>query len=193
VRQYGTAHARHHMILCNGHVPTGGLMHDGNPLLDFNEFPLRIMETPDKPKEAVLKLGFSDGLYGRSKGGKTVNGWSCHHLPYLVEFDNYGVSRHPGEANTTGSFNWVWGYDEITWLAHQDRDDRAKWLRYAWKWVRDADPDAYVEMPGSRVARSPDSRWYFANNPGPAVPGGYGDEDAIRAVWNDFALSAARN
>jgi hypothetical protein len=46
-------------------------------------------------------------------------------------------------------------------------------------------------MPGSRTATSPDTRWYFANNPSPAVPTGLGDEEAIRAVWmGDTAKSA---
>ena len=63
--------------------------------------------------------GFSDGIYGRSKGGMTPSGWSCEHLPYLVEIDNWGASRHPGQAKQGGI--WVWGYDEITWFAHQSR------------------------------------------------------------------------
>jgi pimeloyl-ACP methyl ester carboxylesterase len=183
VRQYAAKHARRHMVLCNGHVPSGGLMRNGKPLLDFNAFPLRIMETPEKPKEAILKVGFSDGLYGRSKGGQTFSGWTCEHLPYLVEFDNYGVSRHPGEPNAKGEFNWVWGYDEITWFAHQRKEYRSNWLRYAWDWVRKTDTNAFLEMPGSRTAQSPDTRWYFANNPNSAVPTGLGDEEAIRNVW----------
>lgn len=183
VRAYAAQHARRHMVLCDGHVPTGGLMHDGNPLLDFNGFPLRIRETPDKPEEAILQLGFSDGLYNRSKGGRTFSGWTCEHLPYFVEFDNYGVSRHPGEPNTRGEFNWVWGYDEITWFAHQNQTYRSNWLQYAWSWVRHTDTNGWLEMPGSRTARSPDTTWYFANNPSPAVPTGSGDEAAIRAVW----------
>jgi hypothetical protein len=183
VRHYAASHARRHMVLCNGHVPSGGLMRNGNPLLDFHAFPLRIMETPEKPTEAILKLGFSDGLYLHSEGGLTFSGWKCDHLPYLVEFDNYGVSRHPGLPNTKGNFNWVWGYDEITWFMHQSREYRAQWLHYAWDWVRTTDPNGYLEMPGSRTATSPDSRWYFANNPSPAVPTGLGDEDIIRAIW----------
>ena len=183
VREHAAKNARRHMVLLNGHVPTGGLQRNGNPLLDFNAFPLRVMETPDKPKEAILKLGFSDGIYNKSKGGVTFSGWKCDHLPYLVELDNYGVSQHPGEPNTKGNFNWVWGYDEITWFAHQTKEYRAHWLQYAWDWVRRTDPNGYLEMPGSRTARSPDTQWYFANNPSPAVPTGLGDEDAIRAVW----------
>jgi hypothetical protein len=192
VRQHGAKQARRHMVLCNGHVPSGGLMRNGRPLLDFHAFPLRIMEVPDKPQEAILKLGFSDGLYGRSKGGQTFSDWTCEHLPYLVELDNYGVSRHPGKPSETGEFNWVWGYDEITWFAHQPKAYRASWLQYAWDWVRKTDTNAFLEMPGSRTAVSPDTRWYFANNPGPAVPNGLGDEDAIRAVWAGDAVNNHR-
>jgi hypothetical protein len=183
VRDYAARHARRHMVLLNGHVPSGGLMRNGQPLLDFNAFPLRIKEVPDKPQEAILQLGFSDGIYNRSKGGRTVSGWTCEYLPYLVELDNYGVSRHPGEPNEKGNFVWVWGYDEITWFAHQSKEYRAHWLQYAWKWLRDTDPNAHLEMPGGRTASSPDLHWYFANNASAAVPTGLGDEDAIRAVW----------
>ncbi|HWY74292.1 MAG TPA: hypothetical protein VN281_01680 [Verrucomicrobiae bacterium] len=192
VRKHAAAHARRHMIICNGHVPSGGLMHDGKPLLDFHAFPLRIMEVADKPHEAILKVGHSDGIYNRSKGGQTFSGWTCDHLPYLVEFDNYGVSRYPGEPNTEGKSIWVWGYDEITWFAHQTKDYRGNWLRYAWDWVRTNDLNGHLEMPGSRTATSPDTRWYFANNPGPQVPNGLGDEEAIRDIWlNDSAASGA--
>jgi hypothetical protein len=183
VRDYAAKHARRHMVLCNAHVPSGGLMHEGRPLLDFHAFPLRIMEVPEKPREAVLKVGFSDGIYGRSKGGVTWSGWACEHLPYLVELDNYGVSRHPGEANTDRGSIWVWGYDEITWFAHQDKEYRAKWLRYAWDWVGKTDANGHLEMPGSRTATSAETRWYYANNPSAAVPGGLGDEEAIGGIW----------
>ena len=63
------------------------------------------------------------------------------------------------------------------------REYRAKWLQYAWDWVRKTDTNAFLEMPGSRTARLPDTRWYFANKPSPAVPTGVGDEEAIRKVW----------
>ena len=193
VRAYAAKHARRHMVLCNGHVPSGGLTREGRLLLDFHAFPLRVREVPEKPREAILQLGFSDGIYGHSKGGLTVSGWRCDHLPYLVEFDNYGVSRHPGEPNATGEFNWVWGYDEITWFAHQTKEYRARWLQYAWNWVRQTDSNGFLEMPGSRTAVSPDTRWYFANNPSPAVPTGLGDEGAIRAVWEGDAAKSTED
>jgi hypothetical protein len=183
VRAYAAKHARRHWVICDGHTPSGGLVHDGKLLLDFHSFPLRVMETPDRPQEAVLKVGFSDGIYGRSKGGVAPGGWTCEHLPYLVELDNWGVSRKPGESGAGGI--WVWGYDEITWFAHQPRDYRAKWLRYAWDWLREADPNGHLEMPGGRTLRSPrdDLRWYHVNAPSEKVPQGFGDEDAIRAIW----------
>jgi hypothetical protein len=181
VRAYAAKHARRHMVLCNGHTPSGGLVHDGRLLLDFHAFPLRIKENPDKPLDAILQVGFSDGIYNKSKGGITFSGWKCEHLPYLVEIDNWGVSRTPGQANAGGI--WIWGYDEITWFAHQSKEYRADWLKYAWDWVRKTDPNGFLQMPGSRTASSPDIHWYYANNPSPAVPNGFGDEAAISAVW----------
>jgi hypothetical protein len=183
VRAHAKQHARRHMVICDGHVPTGGLVRDGRLLLDFHSFPLRVMEVPDKPQEAVLKVGFSDGIYGRSKGGVTPSGWSCEHLPYLVELDNWGVSRTPGKAGAGGI--WVWGHDEITWFAHQPKEYRRQWLHYAWDWLQRTDPNAHLQMPGGRTLRSAGDklRWYHANNPSAAVPEGFGDEDAIAEVW----------
>ncbi len=178
-------HARRHVVLCDGQVPSGGLVRAGRLLLDFHEFPLRVMEVPDRPEDAILKVGFSDGIYGHSKGGLTPSGWNCEHLPYLVELDNYGVSNHPGKPNAAGRFNWVWGYDEISWFAHQSQPYRSNWLDCAQEWVRKTDANGYLDMPGSRTATSPldHRRWYFANNPSPAVPDGLGDEEAIHAFW----------
>jgi hypothetical protein len=183
VRSYASKQARRRMVLCNAHVPSGGLVRDGKLLLDFHAFPLRIMEIPDRPQEAILKVGFSDGIYGRSKGGITYSGWTCEHLSYLVELDNWGASKYPGQPGNGG--NWVWGYDEITWFAHQSKQYRSDWLRYAWHWVRKTDPNGYLEMPGSRTMRSPlDHRsWYYANVPSAVVPEGLDDEEAIRAIW----------
>jgi hypothetical protein len=184
IRAYASEHARRRTVLCNAHVPSGGMVRNGKLLLDFHAFPLRIKEVPEHPQEGILQVGFSDGIYGRSKGGLTYSGWSCEHLPYLVELDNWGASKTPGEPGAGGY--WVWGYDEITWFAHQSKQYRRDWLHYAWNWVRKADPNGYLEMPGGRTMTSPlDHRiWYYANRPGPAVPDGQDDEEAIRAIWS---------
>jgi len=190
VRAYAGQHARRGMVLCNAHVPSGGLVRNGQLLLDFHALPLRIKEVPDHPQQAILQVGYVDSIYLHSKGGRTFSGWSCEHLPYLVEFDNWGVSKYPGQPRQTagrqvrGAF-WIWGYDEISWFANQSRAYRAQWLRYAWNWVRTTDPNGFLEMPGSRTVTSPlnHRRWYFANNPSAAVPDGVGDEDVIRSIW----------
>ena len=83
IRSYAGGHARRHMLICDSHVPSGGLVRDGKLLMDFHSFPLRIKEVPDKPEEAELKVGHTDAIYGRSKGGVTPSGWACEHLPYL--------------------------------------------------------------------------------------------------------------
>ena len=183
VRDYAKQQARRGMVLCNAHVPSGGLVRDGQLLLDFHAFPLRVKEVPDHPQEAVLEVSYLDSIFLRSKGGRTYSGWECAHLPYLVELDNYGSSRHPGEARQGA--DWVWGYDEISWFANQSKAYRSQWLRYAWDWLKKTDPDGYLEMPGSRTETSPLNRrgWYFANRPSAAVPDGLDDEDPIRALW----------
>ncbi|MDN5289103.1 MAG: hypothetical protein JWR38_5377 [Mucilaginibacter sp.] len=185
IRNYAAKHARRHIIICDSHVPSGGFLRDGKLLMDFHAFPLRIMEIPGKPEEAMLKVGHTDALYLRSKGGITPSGWTCEHLPYLVEFDNYGVSKKPGQANAGDIPFWVWGYDEISWFAHQDKAYRTQWLHYAYDWVKKTDPNGHLEMPGGRQTTSPIDKkcWYYANNPSPAVPDGHGDEDVIRDIW----------
>lgn len=189
-REYAALYAPRHMLLCNAHVPSGGLLRNGRLLLDFHAFPLRVMEVPDKPEQGVLKVGYKDSIYGRSKGGLTVSGWNCEHLPYLVELDNYGVSRQPGKPRTGGF--WVWGYDEISWFASQNKSYRAEWLLYAYDWLRTTDPNGHLEMPGSRTMRSPlnGRNWYSANMPSSAVPDGLGDEAAIQSIWSKDRIAA---
>src|SRR5262249_48756865 len=49
IRSYAAVKARRHMVLCDAHVPSGGLIRDGRLLLDAHAFPLRIKEVPGKP------------------------------------------------------------------------------------------------------------------------------------------------
>ena len=193
VRNYAAKHARRHLVVCDAHVPSGGLARQGKLLLDFHSFPLRIAEVAQHPQEGELQVGFIDSIYGRSKGGITPSGWRCEHLPYLVELDNWGVSSKPGLAGTGGC--WVWGYDEITWFAQQPETYRNKWLRYAWHWVREHDHDGYLEMPGSRclAGATNDKQWYCANRASAATPDGFGQEETIRAIWAGDATSLPVN
>ena len=183
IRAYAKKHARRGMIICDAHVPGGGFVREGKLLMDFHSFPMRIMEVSGKPEEAILKIGHTDALFTRSKGGLTYSGWKCEHLPYLVEFDNFGVSRNPGKEGNSGF--WAWGYDEISWFAHQSDTYRRSWLQYAYNWIKDNDPNGFLEMPGGRQTTSPldKKRWYAANNRSESVPDGHGDEDTIRDIW----------
>lgn len=193
VRRYAAKNARRHYVICDAHVPKGGPVVDGRLLLDFHSFPLRPKEVADSPQKAVLAVGYSDGIYGRSNGGIAPSGWKCEHLPYLVEFDNFGGTRTPGQASQAhGASIFTWGYDEITWLAQQPEADRNEWLRYAWNWLKEHDGNGFLEMPGGRmltngpVTPGPGggrSHWYFANTKSLACPNGFSQEEAIKGIW----------
>lgn len=184
VRQYAKKHARRHMVICDAHVPSGGIVHDGKLMFDFHSFPLRIDEVLDAPQHGVLKMGYLDSIFGRSKGGITPSGWKCKSLPFIVELDNFGRSGREGQ--NIGR-HWIWGYDEICWFAHQSEEYRNQWLCYAWNWIRKHDPNGYLQMPGSRVLAAPVGQvhWYWANTESTAVPNGFNQEETIKAIWNE--------
>ena len=183
VRAYAKGHARRHFLLCDAHAPTGGFAADGRLLFDFHSFPLRIAEVEGTPHEGVLKVGYTDAIFGRSQGGITPSGWACDHLPYLVEFDNFGRAR---EVGTPGTWPFVWGWDEITWFALRPEAGRNAWLKYAWNWVKATDPAGHLQMPGSRVlspGRPGAPRWYWANTQSDVCPDGFNTEATIRELW----------
>ncbi len=169
VRAYAHKHARRHLVICDAHTPTGGYVEDGKLLFDFHSFPLRITAVTNEPYKGILEVGYADSIFQRSKGGSTPSGWSCEHLPFIVEFDNFG-SHNPGKPSASP---FIWGWDEITWFALMPEKDRNAWLHYAWNWVKATDPVGHLQMPGSRVLR-PGSRegpqWYWANTRSAACP-----------------------
>lgn len=184
VRAYVNPRARRHFVLFDAHTGSRGMMVGEQSLIDFNSFPLRIREIPERPMEGCLEAGHLDAVYGKSPGCVTPSGWRCENLPYLVEFDNFGVSDHPGEANL--SDHYVWGYDEITWFYLQDSTARCRWLRYAWVWLRANDPNGHLEMPGARVVSLGDGTPPFMSRavaPSEEIPYGMGIEGAIRELW----------
>jgi len=180
IRAYAAKHARRHLVLCDAH--THGVVEGGKLLFDFHAFPLRIKDVPDKPQQCVLEMNFIDSLFGRSKGGETPSGWTCEHLPYIVELDNWGSSGKGGKAHMAA---WGWAYDEICWFAHQPPEYRNEWLRYAWKWVREHDAKGWLQMPGQRCLadRVDGLDTYFANTKSQASPHGFGQEETIKAIW----------
>lgn len=184
VRAYAAKKARRHFVICDAHVPKGGPVVDGRLLLDFHAFPLRPKEVAGEPQKAVLAVGYTDAFYGRSHGGIAPSGWKCDHLPYLVEFDNFGATRTPGQASQAQAPSiFVWGYDEITWFAQQPEAYRNEWLGYAWKWIAEHDSVGHLEMPGGRMMTRGGVNWYFANTKSAASPQGFSQEETIKSIW----------
>ncbi len=182
VRSYAAKKARRHILLADAHVPSGGIVHDGKLMFDFHSFPLRIDEVVAEPQKGVLKVGYLDSIFNRSKGGQTPSSWTCDSLPYIVELDNFGSSRRPGQNI---GMHYIWGYDEICWFAHQPKEYRDYWLKYAWDWIRKTDPNGYLQMPGARTLANPvnGKNWYWANIPSPKVPSAFGQEKTIKQIW----------
>jgi len=187
VRDYAKKHARRHYVLFDGHTPKHGFIKDGASLLDFNSFPLRIKEVPDKPMEGYLEVGNSDGLFQKSLGAISPSGWHAESMPYLVEFDNFGVRRNPalGVANND---IYCWGYDDITWFAVQPEEYRNKWLWYAFDWIRETDPNGHLQMCVIRMIYGPTANEtlgsYFANTRSLACPVGFSQEETIKKIWS---------
>jgi hypothetical protein len=145
------AHHNRGFVLCDAHTH-GEYYKDTDQLLfDFHSGPIRPMEVVGSHRggidggEVEILPGVRDVMFGRSKGGKTWFGWTCNSLPYLVEFDNNGVSDKPNTANVGW---WVWGWDEITWFGVQEPTYQKRWLRYAHHRVRELDHNGYLQIPG---------------------------------------------
>lgn len=184
IRDYATDHARRKWVILDAHVPKGDMIKDGVSLIDFNSFPLRIKEIPEKPFECKLEVGYLDALFKKSKGCVSPGGWSCESLPYLVEFDNYGRNATPDVADTTSIF--VWGWDEISWFAQQPEGYRNYWLKYAFGWMKETDPNGHLQMPVTRMITCPNetSGSYRAATRSDACPIGYSQEETIKELWS---------
>jgi len=192
VRETALTVARRGTILCDAHLPSGGIVVNGKLLFDFVSFPMRLKEICESPQEAEFKKYYLDAIYGRTKGGTTPSGWYCEKGPYIVEFDNFGISDYPGTCNLTDYF--VWGYDEITWFALQPEDYRKEFLKYAHDWVRIVDPNGYVEMPGSRIITTETSYSYYrANTNSTTCPEGMNMEEAIKTIWSSPLVDTVTN
>jgi hypothetical protein len=186
IRALAKTKARRGWIILDAHTPRGHLVREGKSLLDFNSFPLRIEEVMGKPMEGILEVGYLDSLYRKSRGCITPSGWECDSLPYLVEFDNFGMSRTPGEATLDSHF--IWGYDEISWFHLLSDEARTAWLKYAYNWLRENDPNGFLQMPAGRVITTPNregGRRFRANPPSEKIPNGKNLEATIKEIWTN--------
>ena len=176
IRSYARQNARRQLVLIDAHVPNGGIVYDGTLLFDLHSFPCRPKSLEGQPYKAVLAKGFSDSIYGRSKGGLTPSGWRCESLPYIVEIDNFGPSDHPGEYRAQDKIH-VWGWDEINWFIKQPEEYRNEWLRYAYCWVRENDANGFFQLPLRRFEH------YSASM---TPPQGMRQEETIKAIWAEM-------
>ena len=184
MRDYARKHGRRNWVIIDAHTPYFGMLKDGVSLLDFNSFHMRIKEIPEEPYKGKLEVNYLDALYLKSKGCITPSGWECESLPYLVEFDNFGRSR---EANVASIYSiFVWGWDEISWLSLQPEDYRNEFIKYAYQWLKDNDPNGHLEMPGNRMISCPNESngSYRANTRSEDCPIGYSQEETIKEIWN---------
>ena len=184
IRELGKKKARRHWVILDAHVPHGGMLLKGKSLIDFNSFPLRIKDVPEKKMGGKLEVNYLDSIYKRSLGCETPSGWSCEHLPYLVEFDNFGRSKSPGVANVDSHF--AWGWDEISWFSLLPEEERNRWLEYAHAWLKQTDPAGHLQMPGNRIITCPNETKgrYRANLKSDRCPIGYSQEGTIKKLWN---------
>ncbi|WEK36031.1 MAG: hypothetical protein P0Y53_00835 [Candidatus Pseudobacter hemicellulosilyticus] len=185
IRNTAKTAARRGTVLCDGHMPSAGIVVDGKLLFDFVSFPLRAKEIGGEPMQAELKKFYLDAIYGLTRGGITPSGWSCDASPYIVEFDNFGMSNNPGVANITDHF--LWGYDEIGWLYRQPTEEANAFLEYADAWIARVDPNGYLQMPGSRVVALGEGQItrYRANTQSATFPLGKNQETTIKQIWTN--------
>jgi len=82
------------------------------------------------------------------------------------------------------------GWDEISWFAHQPDEYRNWWLGYAANWLSTNDPKGHFEMPFLRGVCDPVTlpglpkpvRTYDASST--AAAGGFGQEEAVKTLWD---------
>lgn len=170
IRAYAKRNARRHFVLIDAH--TLGWLREDDTMFDYNAFPIRLKEIVDKPMQCVCEENYLDSMFNDKDG---------HARPFIVEFDNFGVSRHPGVPNIES--HYAWGYDEITWFSRLDKSYREYFLNYIWDWVNERYPEGWVQMPSRRCLAGGVRYNYSANTPSPAIPYGWGDEETIKKIF----------
>jgi len=170
IRDYASEHARRRYVLLDAH--TLGELRQDETLLDYNAFPIRLKELPDQPMKCICEEGYLDSMFNPRDG-------LCQ--PFLVEFDNFGISDTPGKP--TINSHYAWGYDEITWFALQPAEYRDEFLNYIVDWVKARYPEGWVQMPSRRCLVGAHRYNYSANTASPACPHGWSDEETIKAIF----------
>lgn len=189
IRQFAEKNALRKKVLLNGH--THGFIVNTQSTSQQLVFDLHAAPLRPNPKKrclfeskenmpAKIELGFHDSIYKKSIGGVTPSGYSVNANPYFVEFDNYGISDHPGEYRKN---DWMpWGYDEITWFSLLTKKERTKFIQYAVEQIRNWDALGSLMVAGRRGTTRPGVPWpgvtYRAN-----LTSEWSDEETIRTLW----------
>ncbi|MCD9020310.1 hypothetical protein [Cohnella silvisoli] len=203
IRAYAAEHGRRHNVLLDAHVNE---VYDDSPgersvsssnanaserklAFDFVGYPARNKPLPHFPQETKLELNYLDSFYRKTIGGLNPQGWVSSHTPYLIELDNFGGTYGtPGKSD----FFLPWGYDEIAWFAHQGDDYRRSWLAYAYDWIRTNDPNGHLQMAAyNTLGNAPvgSNDYYNAITPSKVYPSSFGDEETIKAIWEQSKKS----
>ena len=188
VKEAALTKARRGTVICDSH--TQNIVVDGRLIFDFASFPLRVKEVQEQPMKGILELNFLDeqygeaqgSMFGKTKGGITPSGWYCERSPYILEFDNFGISENPGDP----AFDWwTWGYDEISWYYLQDIEYRNKFLHEAVDFIEKNDPVGFIQMPGSRVVVLPGrGTRYRCNTKSDNCTDCQSQEETIKKLWS---------
>ena len=170
VRQAAKTKARRGIILLDAHK-RDGLIINGTQYLDFVSYPLRLREKTNESATlgASFAVNYLDSVIGKTAG-----------MLYILEFDNFGTSSHPGTASND---HYVWGYDDITWFAKLSFAKGCEFLDYAVDFLAKNDPNGHIQMPGLRVVQL-SNKTFRCNNRSADCEDGYGYEDKIKQIWS---------
>ena len=196
IREYAAKHARRHKVLLDAH--THGVSVNGKLLLDYHAMPFTRapLEHYEGQRLVLVREGFSEG-------GENPNGWSGEQMPYLMEYDNWGGKMYSDEdlpkftRHQLARWQW-WGYDQIGWFANQDSEVRDHFIESTYRWTQINNPHAFFQMPFRRMLSDARVRmvrgdngemdvnvYYQINNKSAACPMGFGQEDMMKACWED--------
>ena len=183
IRDYAKTHARRGYVLINAHNNnfTGP---DGTMLADMIVAPVRVHaaagETKHEvsetnPQRCIIEKGYwNDSIYQAGISGKSPSGWYAEKYPYLVEFDNYGLSG----TDTTDPNSYVWGKDEIGWYVVQPQWYRKEFMNYLVTTINGFNENGHIAFVGHRGGE------FYSNNKSALCPGGSGDENFIKEIFS---------
>ena len=200
IRDYAAKNARRHKVLMDAH--THGVSVNGKLMFDYHAMPFTRapLEYYDGERIVLVREGFSEG-------GMNPNGWYGEQMPLLMEYDNWGGKMF-GEAtvqeaiqnrgrHAVARWQW-WGFDQIGYFANQPEEVRNHFIEYTYRWTQINNPHAFFEVPFRRTLGGAPVRFvrgdngeigvngeYQLNNKSAACPMGFGQEDTIKACWED--------